>query len=309
VAEGPIPEAATHSAVRSIHLRSTDGGANLVCDFALETLRKHLRMTSQNDEAVNTESSDDELRSEYEFTAEDVRRGVRGKYAARYEEAVFTERMDESPGRMKITAIQPQRLHPERVDVHVDGAFRLGLSAELVLAEPLRVGDEVDEARLAELEAKDQSWKARDAALSLLSYRARTAVELKRRLKRKGFDDDVSAATVERLDRLGVVDDAAFAESFVRDRVRLRPHGMHRLGQELRAKGVDEDVARAAIAEVMEREGATELDLARAAAARWKPRAGEEPARARARLQGFLARRGFGGDTVQDVVREKLGGS
>jgi regulatory protein len=207
---------------------------------------------------------------------------------------------------VKITAIEPQRLHPERVNVHVDGAFRLGLSAELVLGEPLRVGDEVSEARLAELEARDQTWKARDAALSLLSYRARTSVELKRRLKRKGFDEEVSTATVERLDRLGVVDDAAFAESFVRDRVRLKPHGVRRLGQELRAKGVDEDTARAAIAGVMEHEGATELDLARAAAARWKPRAAEEPARARARLQAFLARRGFGGDAVRIVVAEKL---
>jgi regulatory protein len=210
---------------------------------------------------------------------------------------------------MKITAIQPQRLHPERVNVHVDGAFRLGLSAELVLAEALRVGDEVDEARLAELEAKDQTWKARDAALSLLSYRARTSVELKRRLKRKGFDDEVAAATVERLDQLGVVDDAAFAESFVRDRVRLKPRGPRRLAGELRAKGVDDDTARAAIAEVMEREEATEMDLARAAAARWKPRAGEDPARARARLQAFLARRGFSGDAVRAVLGEKLGES
>jgi regulatory protein len=210
---------------------------------------------------------------------------------------------------MKITAIEPQRLHPERVNVHVDGAFRLGLSAELVLGERLRVGDEVDDARLAELEAKDRTWKARDAALSLLSYRARTSVELKRRLKRKGFDEEVAAAAVERLDRLGVVDDAAFAESFVRDRVRLRPHGVRRLGQELRAKGVDDDTARAAIEEVMEREGATDLHLARAAAARWTPRAGEDPDRARRRLQGFLARRGFGGDAVRAVVREKLGES
>jgi regulatory protein len=208
---------------------------------------------------------------------------------------------------MKITAIEPQRLHPERVNVHVDGAFRLGLSAELVLAEPLRVGDEVDEARLAELEAKDQPWKAREAALSLLSYRARTSVELKRRLRRKGFEDEVANATVERMDRLGVVDDAAFAESFVRDRVRLKPRGARRITGKLRAKGVDEDTARAAVAEVMEREETTELDLARAAAARWRSRAGEDPARARARLQGFLARRGFGGDAVRVVLREKLG--
>jgi hypothetical protein len=46
---------------------------------------------------------------------------------------------------MKITAIEPQRLHPKRVNVHVDGVFRLRLSAELVLRERLRVGDEADQ--------------------------------------------------------------------------------------------------------------------------------------------------------------------
>ncbi|HSU17903.1 regulatory protein RecX [Longimicrobium sp.] len=207
---------------------------------------------------------------------------------------------------MKITAIEPQKLHPERVNVHVDGAFRLALAAELVVAERVRVGDEVDDERLAALEAKDRGWKARDAALSLLSYRSRSATELTRRLRRKGFEDELAEATVERLGEMGMVDDAAFAESFVRDRVRLRPQGRRRIASELRAKGVDAETARDAIAGVMEREGATELDLARAAAARWKPRPGEDPAHARRRLQGFLARRGFGGDAVREVVREKL---
>lgn len=208
---------------------------------------------------------------------------------------------------MIVTAIEPQKHHPERVNVHVDGAFRLALAAELVLAERLRVGDEVDEARLAELERKDQAWQARDAAMVLLSYRPRSAAELRRRLARKGFAAEVVDATVERLGDLGVVNDASFAETFVRDRVRLRPHGRRRLRQELRAKGVDEETAAAAIDEVMEREDASELDLAREAAARWKPRPGEERDRARRRLHGFLARRGFGSDAIRQVLEEKLG--
>ena len=207
---------------------------------------------------------------------------------------------------MKITKIEAQRLNPERVNVYVDGTFRLGLAAELVLAEGLRVGDEVDEARLAELEARDASFKAKDAALSLLSYRARTAAELTRRLKRKGYGEEVAEETVDRLGELGMVDDAAFAESFVRDRVRLRPQGRRRMKGELRAKGVDAETAEAAIAEVMAGEETCEVELARAAAARWKPRSGEEPAAARRRLHGFLARRGFGGDAVRTVLREKI---
>jgi len=207
---------------------------------------------------------------------------------------------------MKITAIQPQKLRADRVNLQVDGEFRLALAAELVVTEHLHVGDEIDAARLEALEARDRGWKARDAALSLLSHRARSSAELERRLRRKGFEPEMAESTVERMEALGMVDDASFAESFVRDRVRLRPHGRRRLAQELRAKGVDEDTARDAIEQVMAREEASEIDLARAAAARWKPRPGEEPERARRRLHAFLARRGFGGDVVREVVDEKV---
>jgi regulatory protein len=207
---------------------------------------------------------------------------------------------------MRITALQPHPRNPERVHVHVDGQPRLTLSAELVLTLGVHVGDEVDEARLEELERRDQPWRAREAALSLLSYRPRSAQELRRRLARKGFDAEVVEACVETLANVGVVDDAAFAETFVRDRVRLRPQGAGRLRQELRARGVDAETASAAIGEVMEAEDASETDLARAAAARWKPRPGEERDRARRRLHGFLARRGFGGDAVRTVMAEKL---
>ena len=207
---------------------------------------------------------------------------------------------------MRITALQPHHRNPERVHVHVDGQPRLTLSAELVLTLGVHVGDEVDEARLEELERRDQPWRAREAALSLLSYRPRSAAELRRRLARKGFDAEVVDACVEALGGVGVVDDAAFAESLVRDRVRLRPQGRRRIRQELRAKGVDEETASAAIDEVMEGEDASEIDLARAAAARWKPRPGEERDRARRRLHAFLARRGFGGDAVRAVLAVKL---
>jgi len=209
---------------------------------------------------------------------------------------------------MRITALQPHARNPERVHVHVDGQPRLTLSAELVLTLGVRLGDEVDEARLEELERRDQPWRAREAALSLLSYRPRSAAELRRRLARKGFDAEVVDACVETLGSVGVVDDAAFAETFVRDRVRLRPQGARRMRQELRARGVDAETASAAIDEVMEVEDASEVDLARAAAARWKPRPGEERDRARRRLHGFLARRGFGGDAVRTVLAEKLDG-
>lgn len=209
---------------------------------------------------------------------------------------------------MKITTLQPQTRNPERVNLHVDGAFRLALAAEIAYGAHLHVGDEISEATLRELETRDQAWKAREAALVLLSFRPRTAAELRRRLVRKEFPEEVVDTCVASLVDQGFVDDGAFAETFVRDRVRLRPKGKHRLVQELRAKGVDADEAQEAISEVFEREDVSEAELARAAAAKWRPRAGEERPKARARLHAFLARRGFGGDAIREVMDEVLPG-
>lgn len=207
---------------------------------------------------------------------------------------------------MRITSLQPQKHAPERLSVFVDGEFRMGLAAEIAGAANLRTGDVVDEARLAELERRDRTWQAREAALRLLAVRPRSAVELARRLRMKGYGPDVAEEVIGRLRELGMIDDAAFAGMLARDRVRLRPQGSRRLANELRQKGVDEETARTAIRETMDAEETDDRELARRAVAKWKPRAGEEPQSARRRLHGFLARRGFDGDVIREVLDETL---
>ena len=208
---------------------------------------------------------------------------------------------------VRITALEPRRRSPDIIEVRLEGAPRLVLPAEVVLGAGLRVGDEIDAAQLAALQEREREAQARQAALNLLAYRPRSAAELLQRLREKGHAEADARAAVERMDALGLIDDTRFAESYVRDRVRLRPHGKRRLQQELRRKGVDPETAGEVIGEVLEGEGVSELDLARRAAAKWRPRSGEEPAAARRRLLGFLARRGFGGDAVAAVLAERLG--
>jgi regulatory protein len=208
---------------------------------------------------------------------------------------------------MQITAIEPQKNHPDRVNVHVDGAFRLALGAEIAWGAHLHVGDEVTEAQLAELEQRDRLWKAREAALVLLSFRPRSAQELRRRLREKEFPEEVVEECLSGLEGSGLVDDSAFAATFVRDRVRFKPRGRRRLAQELRMKGVDADTAHEAISGVFEDAEVSETELAREAAAKWSPKAGEDRNRARQRFYAFLARRGFGGDAIREVMDERFG--
>jgi regulatory protein len=207
---------------------------------------------------------------------------------------------------MRITAIEPRPRNPDRVAVHLDDGAAVELAAEVVYAIPLRIGDIVSGRQLHELEARDQAWRAKDSALRLLSFRPRSRREMWRRLRNKGFPEEVVEQCVTELSERGLVDDASFAQNFVRDRLRSRPRGAERLLDELHGKGIDWETARATVNEVWRDAEVCDADLARRAAARWAPRKGETRLRARRRLYNFLARRGFSAEVARQLVAERL---
>ncbi len=195
--------------------------------------------------------------------------------------------------------------HGERWEIRLDDGRTLDVSYEVLTRAGVGRGDELDEDRLRTLADEDVAWRAREAALNLLSYRARSRVELARRLARRAFPPDVVERCLDALEERGLLDDRAFSESFARDRVRGKPKGARRIAQELRARGVDPEIAEDAIREAMAGEGASEVDLALQAAARWRRKEGEDPQRAGRRLHAFLARRGFGGEVIRAVLQER----
>ncbi|HSJ31224.1 MAG TPA: regulatory protein RecX [Longimicrobiales bacterium] len=205
-----------------------------------------------------------------------------------------------------ITRLEPQRRNPELVNLYLDGELHGAVAFTAVDAERLHSGDTITQERLDRLLAADERWKARHAALSLLSVRARARGELRDRLRRKGFSDAAVEHALAEVDRLGFVDDAAFAESWVRDRLTLRPRGAKALVHELGRRHVAADVARAAVARVMEAQNVSDDELCSAAAGRWLQthpvRAGEDDARRERRLAGFLARRGYRPGAIRSAV-------
>ena len=218
----------------------------------------------------------------------------------------------------KITALK-RSSRRDRVRIYVDGddAPAAELALDLVLRAGLARGDLVDHATLEPLLREDETFRAREAALRLLSHRARSRAEIRRRLAGRDFAPGVIDGTVEWLEERGYLDDDAFADAFVRDRLRLRPRGRTGLLAELRRKGVDERTAAASVDRVLKTEGVDELALAMEAAEAWARknatavgkagRSPEDRQRARRRLYGHLARRGFGPDAVRAGVDRVLG--
>jgi regulatory protein len=197
------------------------------------------------------------------------------------------------------------------VRVHLDGAEPFEVTLEALERCKLRVGAPLSEDASRELTEVDADIRVREAALNLLSYRARTRRELETRLRQKGFSVARIGPCLDALEAKGLLDDEAVAAAFVRDRLRHRPRGRSRLVAELRTKGVEPELASEAIERVFEDENVTDAGLAKEAVAGWLGRQGAatlralardghtpERDKARRRLYGYLARRGFRGEAL-----------
>src|SRR3977135_1543529 len=117
-----------------------------------------------------------------------------------------------------ISAIIPAPRHPGRFDVLVGGRSIAILSLDAIERLQLAVGGSVAgrEERIAHEAAQ---LKVYDRALGMLALRARSSAELARSRARKGEPKELVAAAVRRLQERGLLDDAAFAQSFTRAKV------------------------------------------------------------------------------------------
>ena len=150
----------------------------------------------------------------------------------------------------------------------------------------------------------DPESVARAICLRALTGAPKTRQQLADLLARRGVPEEAAIAVLDRFDEVGLIDDAAFARAWVTSRQAGRGLGRRALQAELRAKGVDPQVAASAVALVGdddERETARRL-----VDRRLRGMARLDRATAPRRLIGMLARKGYSCGVAAAVVREAL---
>ena len=180
-----------------------------------------------------------------------------------------------------------------------DDAAPLKVRLKHFKALPLAAGDEVDAEEYAARVAEAQRADVYEAALSSLDLCARTRQELRRSLLARGFVSGAVEATLDRLADSGLVDDRRYAERAVEVSA-ARPVGVYAVRRKLRAKGIAEADAEAALGALDDEQ---QSQAAQAAARSLLRRYAQLPAReGRAKLSQALARRGFSWEAVRAAV-------
>jgi regulatory protein len=106
-----------------------------------------------------------------------------------------------------------------------------------------------------------------------------------------------------RLERVGLVDDLAFARAMVEHQVVNRKAGRRAVSAALAQRGVSPAIASVALEDMDEDEQTRADELARLRATRMH---GIEASSAFSRLVGLLQRRGYGGEVARTAARRAL---
>lgn len=193
---------------------------------------------------------------------------------------------------MKITAITQQLKRPGRYSIYVDGQFAFGLGEAQLLSLGLASGREITEAELAEFKGESEYGKVFDRTLNLLSYRPRSEWELRDYLKRKKQSPALIDKILNKLSKLGYVDDEAFAKRWVEHRRAIKPISSLKLRMELKQKRIPGEFIEAALHENSSDESALKAVI--------EKKAGKYPDRNK--LMQYLARQGFRYDDIKRAL-------
>jgi regulatory protein len=150
----------------------------------------------------------------------------------------------------------------------------------------------------------DHESVARKILLDQLTGQARSRKELSDKLASRNVPDEIATALLDRFEEVGLVDDEAFARSWIASRQPGKGLARRALAQELRRKGIDDEVARDALDEV---DPADEEAAARALVRKkLRTLSRVDDTTATRRLVGMLARKGYSSGLAFAVVRDEL---
>lgn len=207
-------------------------------------------------------------------------------------------------GTASITSLRGCPDDPARVSIRVNRQRVGRVLIETKVEYGLEVGTVWDERLAMALAEELNRGNAYRAAVRILTKRAKSSGELRRKLREYKYESDAAEWAIGRLVELGVLNDEEYARMVVRSQLSRKPAGRRLLAGKLRDKGIEQDLIDRVLDEALE-DRDTLADARKLAQQAARSISERHPSEVRVRrITGRLARRGFDFDVIRKVVDE-----
>ncbi len=191
----------------------------------------------------------------------------------------------------------------EEIEVLLSDASSFFASLQVWQRDPFHEGDTLTMDEVAMLRVASATFAVRACAMALLARADHSVFRMRQKLVSRGHDSSIVDGVLTDLTRSGLLDDARFAGSWTRERIRRHPEGQPALIAGLRQRGVDSATAEAAVSTVLAEDEISLEDAARTLANRFLRARGSTPVSVSAKMM----RRGFSPAVVRRIISELTG--
>lgn len=152
-----------------------------------------------------------------------------------------SKRMD-LQNKITITALEPQKKHPNRRSVYGNGEFLFGLDEETCVKTGIRTGKSYFPQELEQIRQEAEYTDAKQYSFRLLARKGYTVFLMERKLSERGYSEDAVHRTITLLCDMGYLNDEEYAKALIHDAVLLKKKGKRVVMQELFLKGISKEL-------------------------------------------------------------------
>lgn len=199
-----------------------------------------------------------------------------------------------------ITKITRQKRNEERYNIFLNEEYSFSIDEKILVQYGLTKGKVLDEWTLGDIAFEDEVARAFNRGLSYLTYQMRSEEEVRKKLRDAEFGEAVIQEAIQKLVRLGFLNDAEFSRAFVETKKNTMKKGPRAIQQELKRKGIDEKTQQQALGEFDEGE---QLQLAyELAEKKQRQESRKTPMQQKQKIQDFLLRKGYSFGIIEQAI-------
>jgi len=203
----------------------------------------------------------------------------------------------------KIIEIKSQVRNPQRKTIIFDDGSVFGISEDVFISHNFAIGSEINDDSFNNLVNEELKVKVYNSALRLLGYRMRSCAEMKQRLVEKKYPINLIGEVIDRLLKIGYLNDTEFASAFAHDKVKNKRIGSIALRVEFIPHKIESDILEKTIVKVYEKYPVSDLIIQLLDKRKIQFGTKLDP-KVKKRIKDLLIRKGFSWNDISAVFTE-----
>ena len=208
-----------------------------------------------------------------------------------------------------ITSVSPQKKKQDRFSLFHNNEFIIGVSGQNLLDFSIQKGVEMTPFLYQKLKNAEEYQKVKEAFYRYLSGRDHASFELRQKVQKKGFKQEIIDSVLEEFENKGFLNDESFAVKFASDKANFKQWGPKKIENALYKKGIGRAIIKKAIESVAENLEQDQICVDLALKRKRHFLRENDPFRRKQKIYAYLAGKGYSGSVIKKalpVITKKL---